>query len=41
MKKINKRFSEYESGKEKGITLDELETNTRQSYKKKESSIGY
>ncbi len=35
MKKNNKRFSEYESRKVKGITLDELENNARQSYKKR------
>jgi hypothetical protein len=39
MKKINKRFSEYESGKDKGITLDELENNARQSYKKKKAAL--
>lgn len=39
MKKINKRFSEYESGKEKGVTLDELENNARQAYKKKKTAL--
>ena len=34
---INKRFEEYESGKQKGITLDELEAKTRQTYKNKKA----
>jgi hypothetical protein len=32
---MDKRFTEYESGKIKGITLDELEIHSRQSYKNK------
>ncbi len=34
---IDKRFAEYESGKIKGLTLDELETKVRQSYKHKKA----
>lgn len=34
---VNERFSEYESGKTKSITLDELETRTRKAYKTKKS----
>ena len=31
---MDKRFAELESGKVKGITLEELEVGARQSYKK-------
>jgi hypothetical protein len=34
---MDKRFAEYESGKVKGITLDELETGARAYYKKKKA----
>lgn len=37
IEEIDKRFAEYESGKIKGITLDELETKARQSYKHKKA----
>lgn len=30
---MNRRFTELENGKVKGITLDELEANAKQSYK--------
>jgi hypothetical protein len=34
---VNDRFAEYESGKTKGMTLDELEAKTRKAYKTKKS----
>lgn len=34
---MDKRFAEYESGKMKGITLDELESKARQTYKNKKA----
>ncbi len=34
---IDKRFVEYESGKIKGVTLDELEAKARQTYKNKKA----
>ncbi len=33
IEEMDRRFAEMESGKEKGITLDELEAGARQSYK--------
>jgi len=30
---VNERFNEYESGKIKGMSLDELEDKTRKAYK--------
>lgn len=35
MSEINRRFSEMESGKEKGFTLEEMEAGARLSYKKR------
>lgn len=37
MDEMDKRFAEYESGKVKGITLEELETIARQSYQDKKA----
>lgn len=34
---MDKRFAEYESGKVKGITLDEVEKQARISYKNKKA----
>jgi len=33
VKELDRRFAEMESGKEQGVTLDELEAAARQSYK--------
>lgn len=35
---IDKRFTEYESGKVKGISLDELETKARESYRNRKAA---
>lgn len=32
---VNERFNDYETGKVKGLSLDELENKTRKAYKAK------
>ena len=37
LKKIDKRFAEYENGKVKGISLETLEARARKSYQSKKA----